>query len=120
MKMYEGRATKKWLALAASSSSRTNECTNMAAAAFITAYSESAEAAVAMFTEYHREMNRLLAMPSLGMEQFNEDEDPFQVQKEIIDLVASCWPLSVLQTAPRLTSHLLLLSSVLPIFHILS
>jgi hypothetical protein len=81
MKMYEGRASKKWLALAASSSSRTNECANMAAAAFITGYSESAEAAVAMFSDYHREMDRLLAMPSLGMEQFNEDDDPFQVRE---------------------------------------
>jgi len=79
MKAYEGRASKKWLTLAASSSSRTNECSTMASAAYVSGYSESTEAAAAMFSEYHRGMDRLLSLPSLGMEQFNEDGDPFQV-----------------------------------------
>ena len=79
MKMLEGRASKKWLTLAASSASRSSHCSNMANAAYITPYAESAEAVVAMFSEYHREMDRLLAMPSLGMEHFSEDDDPFQV-----------------------------------------
>jgi len=79
MKAYEGRASKKWLTLAASSNSRTNECSMMASAAYISGYSESTEAAASMFSEYHREMHRLLSLPSLGMEQFSEDGDPFQV-----------------------------------------